>query len=99
MRAALLFAPQSEGTLRACAAPYGLAGARPSEIFRAVAGYRLTEEASRVLTPLLIVDSELGALWPGQSRRLAELVGGPVQVRAGAGGADALDWLEPFLAR
>ena len=97
MRVALLFAPEAAVTLRARAAGYGLAGASPSRIFATVGGYRLGEEAATVRTPLLVVEAEPGAPWPGQSRRLAGLVAGPVSRSASHDEAAWLDWLEPHL--
>jgi Esterase FrsA-like len=97
MRVALLFAPEAAGTLRARAAGYGLAGASPSRIFATVGGYRLGEEAAAVRTPLLVVEAQPGAPWPGQSRRLAGLVAGPVSRSASHDEAAWLDWLERHL--
>jgi hypothetical protein len=97
MHAALLFAPEAAGTLRARAAAYAPAAASPSQIFAAVGGYRLGEEAAAIRTPLLVVEPEPGTPWPGQSRRLAGLVGGPVGLSASRDEASWLDWLEPYL--
>jgi hypothetical protein len=97
MHATLLFAPEAAGTLRARAAGYAPAGASPSRIFTTVGDYRLGEEAAAVRTPLLVVEPEPGAPWPGQSRRLAGLVGGPVCLSASHDEASWLDWLAPYL--
>ncbi len=97
MRVALLFAPEAAGILRARAAGYGPPGGSPSRIFATVGGYRLGEEAATVRTPLLVVEPEPGAPWRGQSRRLAELVAGPVCMSASHDEAAWLDWLELYL--
>lgn len=98
-RAALLFAPRSAQRLRACAAPYGLRDAPPSRIFQTVAGYRLASETGKVRNPMLVVESELEAPWPGQSRRLAGLAGHTARlVRPGGTEIDPLDWLGSFLS-
>ncbi|NKY56043.1 alpha/beta hydrolase family protein [Nocardia flavorosea] len=45
----------------------------------AVGEYTLgTAEAARITTPLFIADPEDEQFWPGQSRRLADMVSGPV---------------------
>jgi hypothetical protein len=44
-----------------------------------------------------VVEAEPGAPWPGQSRRLAGLVAGPVSRSASHDEAAWLDWLEPHL--
>ncbi|HXD63887.1 MAG TPA: hypothetical protein VNV17_04705 [Solirubrobacteraceae bacterium] len=97
MRVALLFAPEAAAMLRARAAGYGPAGASPSRIFTTVGGYRLDEEAAAVRTPLLALEPEPGTPWPGQSRRLAELVTGPVWLSASHDEASWLNWLERYL--
>jgi hypothetical protein len=95
MRVALLFAPEAAGTLAARAAGYGLAGAPPSRVFQAVAGYRLEPERMAALrTPLLLIEPEPGEPWHGQSSRLAELVGGSVTLSASHDEAAWVDWLE-----
>lgn len=98
VRAALLFTPRSAQRLRACAAAYGLRDAPPSRIFQTVAGYRLADETAKVRTPMLVIESELEAPWPGQSRRLAGLAGQTARLlRPGDTEIEPLDWLGPFL--
>jgi hypothetical protein len=100
VRTALLFSPELAQTLRALAAPYGLADAGPAELFAAVARYRIMDEATNVRTPILIVDSGRQGPWPGQSRRLCELVGETATpLRQASRDADRLDWLESFIDR
>ncbi len=90
--------PELAQTLRALAAPYGLADAGPAELFAAVARYRIADEATKVRTPILIVDSGRHGPWPGQSRRLCELVGEPATpLSKPRREADRLDWLESFI--
>jgi hypothetical protein len=97
MRLALLFAPETAGTLRARAAGYGPAGAPPSRIFQTVAGYRLGEETAAVRTPMLVVEPQSGLPWRGQSRRLTELVSGHAVLSASHDETAWLDWLAPYL--
>jgi hypothetical protein len=97
LRLSMLFAPEAGRRLRARAAGYGPAGASPSEIFATVGAYRLGEEAAAVRTPLLVVEPEPGAPWPGQSRRLAGLVTGPVCLSPSHDAGLWLDWLERHL--
>lgn len=97
MRLALLFAPEASAMLRTRAAGYGPAGASPSRIFTTVGAYCLGEEAAAVRTPLLALEPEPGTPWPGQSRRLAELVTGSVCLSASHDEASWLDWLERYL--
>jgi hypothetical protein len=97
LRLSMLFAPEAGRRLRARAAGYGPAGASPSQIFATVGAYRLGEEATAVRTPLLVVEPEPGAPWPGQSRRLAGLVTGPVCLSPSHDAGLWLDWLERHL--
>ena len=54
--------------------PYGVDS--PFELFKHAGEYRLDPDtAARIGCPLLITDPENEQFWPGQSRRLAELVG------------------------
>ncbi len=75
LRAELLFAPEAARWLMACARPYGLADARPSLLFSALARYRFERDATDLRTPLLILDPGLDTPWPNQSRQLRERVG------------------------
>jgi Esterase FrsA-like len=75
LRAELLFAPEAARWLMACARPYGLADARPSLLFSALACYRFDDDAAGLRTPLLILDPGLDTPWPNQSRQLRERVG------------------------
>jgi hypothetical protein len=85
------------------------------DAFTTVRDYCLTPElASSIDTPLLVTDPEDEQFWPGQSRRLAELVGADAEVVAfsAAEGADVhcepmarllvdlrmFDWLDERLA-
>ena len=46
-----------------------------------VSRYTLTDdEAAQITTPLLITEPEREQFWPGQSKKMADAVGGPVQV-------------------
>ena len=92
--------PELAQTLRALAAPYGLADAGPAQLFAAVARYRITDEATKVRTPILIVDSGRNGPWPGQSKRLCELVGEPATPLSQVPrDGDRLDWIESFISR
>jgi hypothetical protein len=62
-------------TMKFRSLPYGTSS--PFEMFKLAGEYRLEPEtAKRIRCPLLITDPENEQFWPGQSRRLAELVGG-----------------------
>jgi dienelactone hydrolase len=57
------------------AKPYGITD--PFDVFVAVRGYRLDDEAiGRITTPLLVTDPEGEQFWPGQSRRLYDALPG-----------------------
>ncbi len=61
-------------TMKFRSLPYGTSS--PFEMFKLALQYRLEPEtAKRIRCPLLITDPENEQFWPGQSRRLAELVG------------------------
>jgi dienelactone hydrolase len=61
-------------TMKFRSLPYGTSS--PFEMFTLAGEYRLgPETAKRIRCPLLITDPENEQFWPGQSRRLAELVG------------------------
>jgi hypothetical protein len=63
-------------TMKFRSLPYGTDS--PYEMFRLASDYRLDEEtAKRIRCPLLITDPENEQFWPGQSRRLAQMVDGP----------------------
>jgi hypothetical protein len=103
IRAALLFDQRAAGRLYWHALPYGLAAAPPSRVFAEVARYRLTDELSRITTPLLIADCA-GNRWPEQARRLHEQTSGEtVLIRADEDGEardqQLFDWLEGALSR
>jgi hypothetical protein len=50
----------------------------PYEMFELASHYRLDEETAKAIRcPLLITDPENEQFWPGQSQRLADMVGGP----------------------
>src|SRR5690606_15009948 len=49
------------------------------DTFTAIGEYTLgAAEAARITTPLFIADPEDEQFWPGQSRRLADMVAGPL---------------------
>ncbi|MDP3971469.1 MAG: hypothetical protein Q8P61_00970 [Candidatus Nanopelagicales bacterium] len=57
------------------ARPYGTFN--PYDVFTKMRQYNLTGVAGQITTPLMISDPEGEQFWPGQSRKLAELVSGP----------------------
>jgi hypothetical protein len=62
-------------TMKFRSLPYGTSS--PFEMFKLAGEYRLdAETAKQIRCPLLITDPENEQFWPGQSQRLAELVGG-----------------------
>jgi dienelactone hydrolase len=92
--------------------PYGTSS--PFEMFKAAESYRLdAETAAQISCPLLVTSPEHEQFWPGQSQRLAELVGDDATVVefTAAEGADAhcepkapglrsqrvFDWLDSVL--
>jgi dienelactone hydrolase len=104
MRAALLFDRRAAGRLYWHALPYGLAAASPARVFAEVARYRLTDEPSRITTPLLITECGGGGHWPKQSPRLHEQTAADtvlIVAKEDGRGRDRqlLDWLEGFLSR
>jgi len=67
--------PSLRRTLAFRSRPYGPTGDW-FDLFDEIRAYRLTGElAARITTPLLVTDPEGEQFWPGQSRRLAELLG------------------------
>lgn len=70
------------------AKPYGKASAY--DVFAAVMEYRLGDLPKQITTPLLILDPEGEEFWPGQSRRLYDVLPGPKALVAftAAEGAD-----------
>ena len=103
MRAALLFDRRAAGRLYWHALPYGLAAASPARVFAEVARYRLTDEPSRITTPLLIAEGGGGDHWPEQSRRLhAQTATGTAVILAKEDGHERdrqlFDWLAGFLS-
>ena len=67
--------PSLRRTLAFRSRPYGPTGDWFA-LFDEIRAYRLTGElAARITTPLLVTDPEGEQFWPGQSRRLAELLG------------------------
>ncbi len=103
IRADLLFDRRAAGRLYWHALPYGLAAATPSRVFAEVARYRLTDEPSRITTPLLIADRG-GGRWPEQARLLHEQTSAEtVLIRADESGESRdrqlFDWLEAVLDR
>jgi dienelactone hydrolase len=101
LHAALLIDPQAEWSLRARAFPFGVGDAAPSLMFATIARYRLDEELASVRTPLLIIDTDTPAPWPGQSRLLHEGIGGSelgsFQADPYQRENDLFGWLEPYL--
>jgi hypothetical protein len=100
-------------TMKFRSLPYGTSS--PFEMFKLAGEYRLVPEtAQRIRCPLLITDPENEQFWPGQSRRLAELVGGSATLMpfTAAEGADGhceprapvlraqriFDWLDDQIA-
>ena len=79
MALGLKFSPGAARTWRFRARPY-----RQSSFFDTlteVHRYALDdEEAARITTPLFLTDPEDEQFWPGQSRRLADIVGGPAHL-------------------
>ncbi len=104
IRAALLFDRRAAGRLYWHALPYGLAAAPPSRVFAEVARYRLTDEPSRIRTPLLIAECGGGNRWPGQARGLHEQTTAETAlIRADEDGESRdrqlFDWLEAVISR
>jgi Prolyl oligopeptidase family len=113
MHLAGLFAPGSAQVLQFHGEPYGHNGGSAFRLFMTVAAYRLGGEVQHIETPLLITESEVEPLWPGQSRQLYDRLPGAKELVTftadeGAGGhgeplAHALretrmfDWLEDHL--
>jgi len=71
MALAMKFFPSAGRTWAFRARPYGATGY--AETLTAVREYDATDVASRIRTPLLIIDPENEQFWPGQAQRLAEL--------------------------
>ena len=101
-------------TMKFRSLPYGTES--PFEMFKAAGEYTLdSETAARIRCPLLITNPENEQFWPGQSQRLAELVGDSATLMpfTAAEGADGhcepraptlraeriFDWLDERLAR
>lgn len=101
-------------TMKFRSLPYGTSS--PFEMFKLAGEYRLEAEvAERIRCPLLITDPENEQFWPGQSQRLAELVGDSATLMqfTAAEGADGhcepraptlraqriFDWLDGVLTR
>jgi hypothetical protein len=101
-------------TMKFRSLPYGTES--PYELFKWAGEYRLDEEAAKgIRCPVLITDPENEQFWPGQSQRLADMLGDsatlmPFTAAEGADGhceprAPALraqrvfDWLDEQLAR
>jgi hypothetical protein len=102
VRAALLFDRRAAGRLYWHALPYGLAAASPARVFTEVARYRLTDEPSRITTPLLIAEGVGNDHWPEQSRRLhAQTASDTALILAKEDGRardrQLFDWLAGFL--
>jgi Prolyl oligopeptidase family len=75
MRTVERFSKSLRYTMKFRSLPYGTRS--PYEMFKLASDYRIDEEtAKRIRCPLLITDPENEQFWPGQSRRLAEIVGG-----------------------
>lgn len=76
IRAAERFSKSLRFMMKFRSLPYGTDS--PYEMFRRASDYRLDEETAKgIRCPLLITDPENEQFWPGHSRRLAEMAGGP----------------------
>jgi pimeloyl-ACP methyl ester carboxylesterase len=108
-----LQSPELQQTWAFRSRPYGLTS--PFEVLRAMREYNVSAVAHQITTPLFICDPEGEQFWPGQSKRLADLVSGPVALQpfTAAEGADfhcepaartllhqrMFDWFAQVLAR
>ncbi len=113
MRLAELFSPAMSAMLRSWGEPYGRGNDSRFELYRAVSRYRLGQELMDIKTPLLITEAEGEQFWPGQSRRLYDILPGVKQLASfsaddGAGRhceplgsahreTRIFDWLENYL--
>jgi hypothetical protein len=76
MRTVERFSKSLRYTMKFRSFPYGTDS--PYEMFELASHYRLDEETAKAIRcPLLITDPENEQFWPGQSQRLADMVGGP----------------------
>jgi len=69
-----LVSPSTRAVLAFRGEPYGVGSASRYDLYEAVSAYRLGDEVAQVDTPLLICDPEDEQFWPGQPRRLHELL-------------------------
>jgi hypothetical protein len=68
------FSKSLRWTMKFRSLPYGVDS--PYELFKRAGDYRLdADTGARISCPLLITDPENEQFWPGQSQRLAEMVG------------------------
>jgi hypothetical protein len=68
------FSKSLRWTMKFRSLPYGVDS--PFELFKQAGDYKLDPDAAaRISCPLLITDPENEQFWPGQSQRLAEMVG------------------------
>lgn len=94
MALALRFSARTRATMTARMRPYGTTS--PFDFFTAARAYRLDEDvAARIRAPLLVTDPEDEQFWPGQSRRLAELLGDRATVVAFTAAEGAGQHCEP----
>ncbi|TXH41308.1 MAG: dipeptidyl aminopeptidase [Actinobacteria bacterium] len=70
--------PSAKATWTFRARPYG--SFDPFEVFSKMRAYDLTAVAGQIKAPMFICDPEGEQFWPGQSSRLADLVGGSVEL-------------------
>ena len=84
------------------------------DLYERVLGYRLGDEAARITTALLITDPDDEQFWPGQSRRLYDMLTGERELMrftaeegahrhcepmaCGLRDTRIFDWLEPWLS-
>jgi len=70
-----LFSKGARETMAFRTRPYGVSTAY--EAFKAVSEYNISDIAHEITTPLMICDPEGEQFWPGQPKRLFDLVSGP----------------------
>ena len=80
MRFAERFSHSTRAVMAFRGAPFGIAGDSRYELFKTTEAYRLGDEVSQITTPVMITDPEDEQFWPGQSKRLYELLPGEKQL-------------------